>query len=244
MKQSTQLFLFFLVTVSVCLVALIYLELGPQLTKETLNIQDRTSPIVVMRLDKLSSTASSEEFLSLIYEPRLLMLVAADGKTILSGRVSFIPVGRTEQEWDFISIIRIRQSVSYVKTITSPEYQLIDDDSDSVSENLSFEIETTSPAKIKQRVVILLCEVPNDYVNKLNGVLNQSLSPFQGLLLWNAPLVSISPFSTFDLNFFAVIQFASNSELMDWINSEQRKTEFAIATEFVEHLTLLVVDPL
>lgn len=243
MNRATKLFLVFLIAFLGCVALFVYYGMGVELTRQTLVGDDRMGPIVVLRLDKLKDTTETGDFLKNSHQPRVSLLIAVDGKMILNGRVSYVPIGEVASEWDFLSIARLRRSVDYSNVSTSPEYRLIKDSTASyLEDSISYNVETSIRSTLKGRVVALFANVVEDQKTTWFNLIEDSLNKFDGTVVLSAPLTQLSVEGDFPVNVLAVIQFPNFDDAILWLNDTQRAADFAVAADFARQVNVMVVD--
>ena len=171
------------------------------------------------------------------------MLIAADGKLILRGRVSYVPIGRSDSEWDFVSIARILRSIDYTNMLTSPEYRLLEDSAAKYKEkSVSFKVDTPSRSTIEGPLVVLLANIVEEDQASWIELLEESIVPFDGHIHLVAPISDISSEGMFLVNFLTVLEFPDTDARLQWLVDAERETEFAIVSDVVRNQTALVVD--
>lgn len=223
----------------------VYYGMGIELTRQTLDGDDRMGPIVVLRLDKLSDTTNTGDFLKNSHQPRVSLLIAVDGKMILNGKVSYLPIGEVASEWDFLSIARLRRSVDYSNVSTSPEYRLIEDSTaDHLEDSISYNLESSVRSTLKGRVVVVFAYVDDAQRASWLNLVEESVNRFDATVVLSAPLTQLSIEGDFPVNLLTALQFPKFDDAILWLNDRRRAADFAVASDIASHITVMVVDTL
>ena len=235
----------FLIGFVACAATFVYHGMGFELTKQTLDGENRRGPLVVMRLDKLDGTTSTDFFLDRFYQPRLALLIAADAKVILKGQIAYVPIGEVAGEWDLVSIARMRRSVDYSNVSTSPEYRLLElSGADHIAASKSFVVDAPVRSTLKGSIVAVVAYVVEDQQAVWLNMVAESTDRFDGGMVWSAPLAPLTAPGDLPLNVVAALQFTQFDDAVAWLSDARRAADFAIASVIASNVHVMVVDSL
>lgn len=241
--RAGAIFLGFIVLLAIVVVATLSFVVGWDLTRFALNDELETERITVLRLDKLPSAEQRDEFYRLFLLPRARAFEEAGGQTLYMGTVSFVVDGRSDTRWDFFSVTEIPSGQVYLNTVTSAEYRLLQDElSDTDTSTVELLMNGGWSDSEGGRIVAVLADFTKEY-SDLSAALIEGRIPLDSTSrLAFATLTTLKSQNAPSYNFVAAYRFRTDQEVVSWLQSDQRHTDFSILSGRLDGYGTVIVD--
>ena len=241
--RAGAIFLGFIVLLSIVVVATLTFVVGWDLTRFAMGDELDTERITVLRLDKFPNTEQRDEFYRLFLLPRARAFEEAGGQTLYMGTVSFVVDGRSDSRWDFFSVTEIPNGQVYLDTVTSAEYRLLQDQlSDVESSTLELLVNDGWSDSEGGRIVVVLADFAKEYSDRSAALIEGRIPLDNTNRLAFSTLTGLKSRDAPSYNFMAAYRFGSDQDIVSWLESDQRRTDFSILSGRLDGYGTVIVD--